>query len=165
MGFVMEKGELVYVPESLSADASGYMSSPYQKTIESRLGNDVGTEAAINTIASNSVDGNTKPKIPGTDIDMTGNSYIDYSNTPGLLGVSHGTWGNLGQAAGLAGTAYGLYDSMFGNKAKLFKEQLGMLKEQRAANQEMLANKRKFNETWSNASNGLASRYAQPQVG
>ena len=54
---------------------------------------------------------------------------------------------------------------MFGNKAKLFKEQLGMLKEQRAANQEMLANKRKFNETWSNASNGLASRYAQPQVG
>ena len=92
-------------------------------------------------------------------------SMSSYLDKEGMFGLTNNQWGNLGQMSGLAGTAYGLYDSMFGNKAKLFKEQLGMLKEQRAANQEMLANKRKFNETWSNASNGLASRYAQPQVG
>ena len=93
------------------------------------------------------------------------NPMDTYLDKEGMFGLTNNQWGNLGQMSGLAGTAYELYDSMFGNKAKLFKEQLGMLKEQRAANQEMLANKRKFNETWSNASNGLASRYAQPQVG
>lgn len=96
---------------------------------------------------------------------ITTNPMDTYLDKEGMFGLTNNQWGNLGQMSGLAGTAYGLYDSMFGNKAKLFKEQLGMLKEQRAANQEMLANKRKFNETWSNASNGLASRYAQPQVG
>jgi len=104
------------------------------------------------------------------DITSTGNigssnpmgSYLDKE---GLFGLTNNTWNNLGQAAGLAGTAYGLYDSLLGNKAKLFKEQIGMLKEQRAANQEALANNRKFNETWSNASNGLAASYAAPKVG
>lgn len=90
------------------------------------------------------------------------NSYLDKE---GLFGLTNNTWSNLGQAAGLAGAAYGLYDALAGNKAKLFKEQIGMLKEQRAANQEMLANKRKFNDTWSNASNGLAASYAAPRVG
>lgn len=88
------------------------------------------------------------------------NPMDSYLDKEGLFGVTQGTWGNLGQAAGLAGTAYGLYDSIWGNKADLFKEQLGMLKEQRAANQEMLGNKRKFNETWANSSNGLAARVA-----
>ena len=78
----------------------------------------------------------------------------------GLFGITNQNWNNLGQAAGLAGTAYGLYDALAGNKSKLFKEQIGLLKDQRAANQEMLANKRKFNDTWSNASNGLAASYA-----
>ena len=88
-----------------------------------------------------------------------------YLDKEGLFGLTNNTWNNLGQAAGLAGTAYGLYDSLLGNKAKLFKEQIGMLKEQRAANQEALANNRKFNETWSDASNGLAASYAAPRVG
>lgn len=88
-----------------------------------------------------------------------------YLDKEGLFGITNQNWNNLGQAAGLAGTAYGLYDSLLGNKAKLFKEQTGMLKEQRAANQESLANKRKFNETWANASNGLAASYGAPRVG
>lgn len=141
----------------LSEAAAGFMSNSYENTIKNRVGNDILSGAAINTGAATVPDTPIKPKIPGTDIDMTGNAYIDYSNSPGLLGFSQGQWNNFGQAAGLAGTGYGLYDSIWGNKAKLFKEQLGMLKEQRAANQEMLANKRKFNETWANSSNGLAS--------
>lgn len=98
----------------------------------------------------------------GGKMGSTGNLAMpSYLDKEGLFGVTQGTWGNLGQAAGLAGTAYGLYDSIWGNKADLFKEQLGMLKEQRAANQEMLTNKRKFNETWANSSNGLAARAAE----
>ena len=95
--------------------------------------------------------------ITGTGNIGSNNPMGSYLGKEGLFGLTNNTWGNLGQAAGLAGTGYGLYDSIWGNKAKLFKEQLGMLKEQRAANQEMLANKRKFNETWSNSSNSLAA--------
>lgn len=149
----------------LSEAAAGFMSKDYEKQLQDSLGSDTDYIVPAYAFTKSDTADTLSKKIPGTDIDMTGNAYIDYSNSPGLFGFSQGNWQNLGQAAGLAGTAYGLYDSMFGNKAKLFKEQLGMLKEQRAANQEMLANKRKFNETWSNASNGLASRYAQPQVG
>ena len=99
------------------------------------------------------------------DITSTGNigssnPMDSYLGKEGLFGLTNNTWNNLGQAAGLAGSAYGLYDALLGNKADLYKQQIGMLKEQRAANQEMLANKRKFNDTWSNASNGLAASYA-----
>lgn len=83
-----------------------------------------------------------------------------YLNKEGLFGLTNNTWGNLGQMAGLAGSGYNLYSNLFGDNKKLFNEQMGMLKEQRAANQEMLANKRKFNDTWSNASNGLAASSA-----
>lgn len=88
------------------------------------------------------------------------NPMDTYLNKEGLFGITNQNWNNLGQAAGLAGSAYGLYDALAGNKSKLFKEQVGLLKDQRAANQEMLDNKRKFNDTWSNASNGLAASYA-----
>lgn len=88
------------------------------------------------------------------------NPMDTYLNKEGLFGITNQNWNNLGQAAGLAGSAYGLYDALAGNKSKLFKEQIGLLKDQRAANQEMLDNKRKFNDTWSNASNGLAASYA-----
>ena len=88
------------------------------------------------------------------------NPMDTYLDKEGLFGITNQNWNNLGQATGLAGTAYGLYDALAGNKSKLFKEQIGLLKDQRAANQEMLANKRKFNDTWSNASNGLAASYA-----
>ena len=87
------------------------------------------------------------------------NPMDTYLNKEGLFGLTNNTWDNLGQAAGLAGTAYGLYDGLAGNTSKLFKERLGLLKDQRGAIQEMLANKRKFNDTWSNASNGLAASY------
>lgn len=96
---------------------------------------------------------------------ITANPINSYLDKKGMLGLTNHQWGDVEQLTGLAGAFDKLYESQWGNQAKLFKEQLGMLKEQRAANQEMLANKRKFNETWSNASNGLASRYAQPQVG
>ena len=151
----------------LSEAASGLMSNDYEKQLQNNLGSDTDyivpayafTQSSTADALSKKIPGTSK-KIPGTDIDMTGNIYLDYSNSPGLFGISQGNWNNLGQAAGLAGTAYGLYDALAGNKSKLFKEQIGMLKEQRAANQEMLANKRKFNETWANASNGLAAKAA-----
>lgn len=100
-----------------------------------------------------------------TNTNTTSNLMDGYLDKEGLFGITNQNWNNLGQAAGLAGTAYGLYDAIAGNKAKLFKEQIGMLKEQRAANQESLANKRKFNDTWANASNGLAASYGAPRVG
>lgn len=96
----------------------------------------------------------------GNKFNANTNPMDAYLDKEGLFGITNQNWNNLGQAAGLAGTAYGLYDALAGNKSKLFKEQIGMLKAQRAANQEMLDNKRKFNDTWSNASNGLAASYA-----
>lgn len=109
--------------------------------------------------------GNLIDPATGTTTNTASNSMDTYLNKEGLFGITNQNWNNLGQAAGLAGTAYGLYDALAGNKSKLFKEQIGMLKEQRAANQESLANKRKFNETWANASNGLAASYGAPRVG
>lgn len=96
----------------------------------------------------------------GNKFNANTNPMDAYLDKEGLFGITNQNWNNLGQAAGLAGTAYGLYDALAGNKSKLFKEQIGLLKDQRAANQEMLDNKRKFNDTWSNASNGLAASYA-----
>lgn len=100
-----------------------------------------------------------------TTTNTTSNLMDGYLDKEGLFGITNQNWNNLGQAAGLAGTAYGLYDAIAGNKADLYKQQIGMLKEQRAANQESLANKRKFNDTWANASNGLAASYGAPRVG
>lgn len=96
----------------------------------------------------------------GNKFNANTNPMDAYLDKEGLFGITNQNWNNLGQAAGLAGSAYGLYDALAGNKSKLFKEQIGLLKDQRAANQEMLDNKRKFNDTWSNASNGLAASYA-----
>lgn len=104
------------------------------------------------------------PSTVGSSTNTMVNPMDTYLNSEGMFGLTNNQWGNLGQMSGLAGTAYGLYDALAGNKAKLFKEQLGMLREQRAANQEMLGNKRKFNEVWADASNGLASKYAEPKV-
>ena len=144
----------------LGEAASGLMSNDYEKQLQNNLGSDTDYIAPAYAFTESSSADVLSQKIPGTDIAMIGNTYLDYSNSPGLLGISQGNWQNIGQAAGLAGTAYGLYDALAGNKSKLFKEQIGLLKDQRAANQEMLANKRKFNDTWSNASNGLAASYA-----
>ena len=144
----------------LGEAASGLMSNDYEKQLQNNLGSDTDYIVPAYAFTQSSTADALSKKIPGTDIGMTGNTYLDYSNSPGLLGISQGNWQNIGQTAGLAGTAYGLYDALAGNKSKLFKEQLGLLKDQRAANQEMLANKRKFNDTWSNASNGLAASYA-----
>lgn len=144
----------------LGEAASGLMSNDYEKQLQNNLGSDTDYIVPAYAFTQSSTADALSKKIPGTDIGMTGNTYLDYSNSPGLLGISQGNWQNIGQVAGLAGTTYGLYDALAGNKSKLFKEQLGMLKDQRAANQEMLANKRKFNDTWSNASNGLAASYA-----
>lgn len=117
----------------LGEAASGLMSNDYEKQLQNNLGSDTDyIPQAYAFTQSSSADALSK-KIPGTDIDMTGNTYLDYSNSPGLLGISQGNWQNIGQAAGLAGTAYGLYDALAGNKSKLFKEQIGMLKDQRAA--------------------------------
>lgn len=79
---------------------------------------------------------------------------------------------SLGDITGAVGAGIGTYDSLLGTGSKIRKtelagleEQLGMLKEKRAANQEALANRRQFNQTWANASNGLASSFAAPRVG
>ena len=87
----------------------------------------------------------------------TNNPMAQYMNTPGLGGLTQGTWNNAGQAAGLAGTAYGIYDSLLGNKADLFKEQMGMLKDQRAQNKKMIADRETFKQ---NIGSGLANAFA-----
>lgn len=144
----------------LSETAAGFMSSDYEKQLQNSLGKN--TDFIVPAYAFTT--SNKANTVNGGDAGTTGagykNPYLELANKEGLFGLTNNTWNNLGQAAGLAGTAYGLYDSLLGNKAKLFKEEIGMLKEQRADNQEMLANKRKFNETWANASNGLAAKAA-----
>ena len=75
---------------------------------------------------------------------LTGNVQIDYANSPGLGGLTQGTWNNLGQGVGLAGGMYNMYDSLFGNKADLYKEQIGNLKDQRAYNAQTIADKKQF---------------------
>ena len=102
---------------------------------------------------------------PGTNMTvqgLTGNTQIDYANSPGLGGFTQGQWNNAGQAAGLAGGMYNMYDSLFGNKADLYKQQIGNLKDQRAYNAQTIANQKKFKENigsgFSGAfSNGLAA--------
>ena len=87
------------------------------------------------------------------------NSLIEYNNQTGLFGLTNGTWGNLGQMAGLAGTAYGLYDGLLGDKSKLFKEQIGMLKDQRRYNDKMIADRDAYKK---NIGSGLAAAFASP---
>ena len=98
------------------------------------------------------------PAVPA----LTGNTQIDYANSPGLGGFTHGQWNNASQGIGLAGGMSNMYDSMFGNKADLYKEQIGNLKDQRAYNTQTIANQKKFKENigsgFSGAfSNGLAA--------
>ena len=87
----------------------------------------------------------------------TGNPALDYSNAEGMLGLSNGTWNNLGQMAGLAGAGYNIYDGLFGNKSKLYKEQIGSLKDQRAHNNQLIADRKQFK---SNMGSGLANAFA-----
>lgn len=87
----------------------------------------------------------------------TGNLALDYSNAPGMFGLSNGTWNNIGQMAGLVGAGYNVYDGLFGNKSKLFKEQIGSLKDQRAHNKQLIANRKQFT---SNIGSGLSGAFA-----
>lgn len=90
-------------------------------------------------------------------ISPSGNLGLDYSNAPGLFGLSNGTWNNIGQISGLAGAGYNIYDGLFGNKSKLFKEQIGSLKDQRAHNNQLIADRKQFK---SNIGSGLSGAFA-----
>lgn len=94
-----------------------------------------------------------------TSTATTTNPLLDYNKSKGLFGLEQGTWGNLGQLAGLAGTAYGLYDSLLGDKSKLFKEQIGMLRDQRKYNDKMIADRDAYKK---NIGSGLAAAFASP---
>ena len=85
------------------------------------------------------------------------NPMLEYSNAPGMFGLTNGTWNNLGQISGLAGAGYKLYDGLFGNTSKLFKEQIGSLKDQRANNNRLIANSEKFK---GNIGSGFANAFA-----
>ena len=87
----------------------------------------------------------------------TGNLGLEYSNAPGMFGLTNGTWNNLGQISGLAGAGYKIYDGLFGNTSKLFKEQIGSLKDQRANNNQLIADRKQFK---SNIGSGLSGAFA-----
>ena len=87
----------------------------------------------------------------------TGNPILDYSNTPGMFGLTNGEWNNIGQMTGLAGAGYKLYDGLLGNTSKLFKEQIGSLKDQRAQNNQLIADRKQFK---SNIGSGLSGAFA-----
>lgn len=90
----------------------------------------------------------------------------EYDNQDALFGMTtNKVLEDVSKVMPITGLAEKLGSNLFGSAAKtnklnrnIMKENLGMLQDQRAANQEMLANKRKFNDTWAGASNGLASR-------
>ena len=87
----------------------------------------------------------------------TGNLGLEYSNAPGLFGISNGSWNNIGQISGLVGSGYKLYDGLLGNSSKLFKEQIGSLKDQRANNNQLIADRKQFK---SNIGSGLSGAFA-----
>lgn len=82
-------------------------------------------------------------KIPN-NYGLTGNSYIDYSNAPGMFGLNNGQWNNLGQLSGLAGTAFNVYDNLWGNKADMYKTQMAAMKQNMANIAEDRANRKAF---------------------
>ena len=96
-----------------------------------------------------------------------------YNNQDALFGMTTNKGlADIGAGVQYLGLAEKLGSNLFGDAAKtnklnrnIMKENLGLLQDQRAANQEMLANKRKFNDTWAGASNGLASRATGSYVG
>jgi len=96
----------------------------------------------------------------------------DYDDQSALWGLTTNKGlSDMSQVMPYFGTGYEIGSSLFGDKKEdrklnrnIMKENLGMLKEQRAANQEMLGNKRKFNENWANASNGLAARATEGTI-
>ena len=85
------------------------------------------------------------------------NPMLEYSNAPGMFGLTNGEWNNIGQMAGLAGAGYNIYDSLLGNKSKLFKEQIGSLKDQRKHNNQLIADRKQFK---SNIGSGLSGAFA-----
>lgn len=93
-----------------------------------------------------------------TDNWLTNGGGLDIANTIGgetTEGLGLTDWlgkQDLGQLTGLANLGLGAYNTFFGPQSELFEQQIATLKDQRAANQESLANTRKFNENWAKAS-------------
>lgn len=109
-------------------------------------------QSTVDTLDVNNPSVNVIGNVPA----LTGNTQIDYANSPGLGGLTQGTWNNAGQAVGLAGSAYNIYDSLLGNKADLYKQQIGNLKDQRAYNAQTIADKKQFK---SNIGSGFSGAF------
>ena len=90
----------------------------------------------------------------GQTIDPTTNMLSDATDTSGLFGL--GTAGQWGNAFGLAGTL--LNAATLPGQLELNDAKIDLAKQQVASNKQAMADRQTFNNTWANASNGLAAR-------
>lgn len=91
----------------------------------------------------------------GQTIDPTTNTLSDtMDSNSGLFGL--GTTGQWGTAMGLAGTLVDAY--RLPSEIKLNDAKIDLAKQQIASNKQAMADRKTFNSTWANASNGLAAR-------
>ena len=90
----------------------------------------------------------------GQTIDPTTNMLSDATDTSGLFGL--GTTNQWGNAFGLAGTL--LNAATLPGQIELNDAKIDLAKQQVASNKQAMADRKTFNSTWANASNGLAAR-------
>ena len=79
---------------------------------------------------------------------------VGATGSTGLFGL--GTTGQWGTAMGLAGTLVDAY--RLPSEIKLNDAKIDLAKQQIASNNQAMADRKTFNSTWANASNGLAAR-------
>lgn len=65
---------------------------------------------------------------------------------------------SLGDLTGLAGTGLQLYSQLFGPGKDISKAKLGLLRQQTSANEQAMADRKRFNEGFAKASNQIGSR-------
>ena len=132
-----------------------------------------GTDAA--PVYSGSIDGTTEFGKSGGTITagnkaMIGGKVIGsfdpdtgiINDLPGSITGSSSLMSDLGGLSTMAGTGFNIYSNLFGDNAELHDKKMEAMdtsidlqKQQIKSNKQAMADRKQFNSTWANASNGL----------
>lgn len=84
------------------------------------------------------------------------------NDLPGSNTGSSSLASDIGGLSTLAGTSFNIYSNLFGDNAELHDKKMEAMdssidlqKQQKKANKQAMADRKQFNTTWANASNGL----------
>ena len=112
------------------------------------------------------VDTNTANPVTPTLQDKYLQSMIDSNNRTNLAPNTYGGL-TVGDWTGLGGLAWQGYNTFFGPQKDLAEKQMQgvdanikLANQQIKSNKQAMADRSQFNNTWANASNGLAASYA-----